>query len=270
MALRLELETKKLFADELPRALFISSAIHTTIRLGLMDLQLAVLTQDIAHFRNEFGYMCRVLDNYMILQFQGYYKVLDLKFNNVIDRSDLRGYVTKEMDIRQVIMTDLAKEFVNPDLVKQWKQIIVAFLDAEDDILYPFEVRLRPEVSVKMLVNAGNDWEYMVRFIYAKLEQHHLVNLMLSFSLDLHNVLKISTPLESQRIVPIIMQSLSAEAMAKLEVSIPGFTQGYEQLGAGATAAASGTPTNVTPRFRSPREMSVKNILRSPSGSKAL
>eukprot|EP00184_Porphyridium_aerugineum_P008878 CAMPEP_0184691572 /NCGR_PEP_ID=MMETSP0313-20130426/387_1 /TAXON_ID=2792 /ORGANISM="Porphyridium aerugineum, Strain SAG 1380-2" /LENGTH=280 /DNA_ID=CAMNT_0027149317 /DNA_START=323 /DNA_END=1165 /DNA_ORIENTATION=+ len=277
------IELKRVTEDDMPRALFIQSAIHTALRFGLQDCQLAVLTDDVTHFKNELGYMSRVLDNYMILQFQGYYKVLDMKFNNVLEKSTLRTLFGKEVAARQVVLRALGSEQINVLAYKEWRQALLDVLEAENEVLLPFEVRFRPEVSLRMLVNAGNDWEYLVRYVFAKLEQHAQWNLIASLVFDLHQVLKVCTPLESQRIVPVISSTLSLDTIKRLQ-SI-GIEMNAEQMtitniasSSDATSPGAGANRDMPqPRMtrelssllRSPRELSVRNFLRSPSSSKA-
>mmetsp|Transcript_12611 Transcript_12611/g.21555 ORF Transcript_12611/g.21555 Transcript_12611/m.21555 type:complete len:296 (+) Transcript_12611:66-953(+) len=279
------IESRKTFADEVPEGLFISRAFHTTLRLALLDCQFGVLTEDWSHLKSEVGYISRALDSYIILQFQGFYKILDDKFKNVIQKHNLRAAVGAEAAPRNKLLADFANEKINHEAYNEWQTALLNFLKLEGDVLMPFESRLRADATMKMLVQSGNDWEYMVRFIFAKLEQHKKWNMLGSLASEVQETLKHCTPLETERIIPVIMSSLSTDALSKLlsvgidvdpEHGIGGSeyhgpvntSQLPGDVSSSSTAASSHAQQQKSPeqrRFKIFREVSVKTLLRTPS-----
>mmetsp|Transcript_8403 Transcript_8403/g.14964 ORF Transcript_8403/g.14964 Transcript_8403/m.14964 type:complete len:280 (-) Transcript_8403:1521-2360(-) len=213
----MEIERRKFLSDETPRSMFVSAASHAAVRLAMLDCQFAVMTNNALEFRSEFGNLTKFLDIYMLFQFNGMYQVLDSKYDNIIERFQLRKIFQSELAPRNAVSRDLSKDIVNIKTFKEWRKIIVEVLETEADILMPFESKLRAEVSLRMLTQSGKDWEFVFRFIFSKLESHRKFADLASFAYEVNSCLKSSTPTEKRKVLLLVTSSVSLDTLKKLQ-----------------------------------------------------
>jgi len=246
-------------AKQIPRPLFISAAVHSVIRLGLKDCLLAVLIEDIVDFQDEVRYLSKLLDTYIKMQFRGYYRSLDKKYN-LTEKSGFREVLQAELSSRRALIHELAMDDFDEETFHAWKHAVLDLLDAEDEILLPFEPRLQANSALRVLFKTGDGWDYVIKYIFVKLEYHSLWDMLGTMACDVYAaVVNYDKKCdELQKLLVVVTRTLSPKSKKRLQsIGLPIHCEDDENASqvshkTGSESTRSSRPRALASRFQSP------------------
>eukprot|EP00183_Erythrolobus_madagascarensis_P006533 CAMPEP_0185843604 /NCGR_PEP_ID=MMETSP1354-20130828/31_1 /TAXON_ID=708628 /ORGANISM="Erythrolobus madagascarensis, Strain CCMP3276" /LENGTH=260 /DNA_ID=CAMNT_0028543121 /DNA_START=89 /DNA_END=871 /DNA_ORIENTATION=+ len=239
--------------DTPPAAFFVSQATHMVLEMALLDCRFAVMTENAMMLQNEAKALARALDNYACIQRAGWYAVIDSHFNGSAQKNGLYEKSSQETTAREQFMESLARGRSFQEigvLLGNWTELVYDFLKHENYVLRPFEDYLLPEISIQILANGGNDWEWFLSYLVVKLEKHHKFTELATFALQMQAAIKrCPTRLERGRILPAFCRSMTPATLGKIAAA------GFQE----------DRPDPTSSRARSGRAFSRGNSLKSLS-----